>query len=295
MFSSILRTHLLAGVLLLRVGVPLHAQAPPPIAERQAEAEAAPVVGEAPAAPPKHSFARGFLKDEGRIWAAPFRRSTYDSRTLKYGLSFLALTGALIASDHKTADLLPNTFDQSIWSGRVSQIGAAYTLAGFSGATYLFGKATGDKHAAEAGLLALEAIGHTQLVVFGMKKITRRERPLANGNHGGFWQGGDSFPSGHSASVFATATVFSYEYRDHAAVPIAAYSVAALVSASRLSARKHWVSDIFVGSAVGFLLGRYVYRSHHDPTLPGRPVKSRLRLTPELDFGGRTASLYWKW
>ena len=96
----------------------------------------------------------------------------------KYGLPFLLISGALFATDHKTADLLPNTQDQTTWSGRVSQLGAAYSLAGFSGAIYLIGKATKDDHKKEAGFLSLEALGHAQLLALGLKAITQRERPL---------------------------------------------------------------------------------------------------------------------
>jgi hypothetical protein len=141
--------------------------------------------------------------------------ATIDSHTMKkYGLPFLLISGALIATDHKTADLLPNTENQTKWRGRVSQLGAAYSLAGFSGATYLIGKATKDEHKKEAGILGLEALAHTQVLVLGLKAITQRERPLDENPSGtGFWKGGDAFPSGHSASSFAVATVFAYEYR----------------------------------------------------------------------------------
>src|SRR5262245_45952245 len=83
------------------------------------------------------SLLRTFVGDEYQLWTSPFRGSNYDSHTMrKYGLPFLLITGALIATDHKTADWLPNTQDQTVWSGRVSQMGASYSLAGFSVATY---------------------------------------------------------------------------------------------------------------------------------------------------------------
>src|ERR1700730_11558578 len=104
-----------------------------------------------------------FLTDEVRIWTSPFRRDSYNWHTTKkYVIPFAIIAGALIASDRKTAVVLPNTSDQAAWSGRVSQLGAGYTLAGITGATYLIGKLGGDRHAQEAGLLGLEALGHTQ-------------------------------------------------------------------------------------------------------------------------------------
>jgi membrane-associated phospholipid phosphatase len=239
-------------------------------------------------------FAKKFAREEYRIWTSPFRRSSYQSHALtKYVLPFIAISGVLIGTDTRTADALPNTADQTKWSGRVSQLGAGYTLAGFSGLTAAVGQVIGDDHAKEAGLLALEALAHTQVIIFGVKQITNRSRPLETDQKGGFWKGGDSFPSGHAASSFAVASVFAYEYRDHVAVPIVAYSLASVISASRLSARRHWFSDIFVGGSTGFLLGRYVYKKHHDSGLPGSPVQRTDRWKPDVQIGGTGVALSW--
>lgn len=213
----------------------------------------------------------------------------------KYLIPFTLISAGLIASDRETAAFLPNTEDQTKWSGRVSQMGAAYSLAGFSGATYLIGKLAKDRHAQEAGILSLEALGHTQVVVFGLKQLSNRERPPDNISGTGFWGGGNAFPSGHAASVFAVATVYAYEYRHKIAVPITAYSLAGIISASRLSARRHWISDIFVGGSLGFLIGRYVYKSHHDPSLPGSPVRRASRMMPKIGVGGGSVQLAWQW
>jgi membrane-associated phospholipid phosphatase len=246
--------------------------------------------------PTRSGFVRDFFHDEYRMWTGPLRGGSYESHTMrKYGLPFLIITAGLIASDNKTANLLPNTESQAVWSGRVSQIGAPYTLAGMAGATWLIGKAAKDRHATETGWIGLDAIAHSQLLVFGLKEITQRQRPLATNPHGvGFWHSGDSFPSGHAAGAFALATVFAFEYHDHIAVPITAYSLASVVAVSRMSARRHWVSDIFVGSSLGFLVGRYVYKQHHDPTLPGSPGKRRAKLMPAVGFSGTSAALGWR-
>ena len=71
---------------------------------------------------------------------------------------FAIISTALIATDTRTADLLPNTRDQTRWSGRVSQLGSGYTLAGISGGMFLLGKASGNEHAGETALLALQAL-----------------------------------------------------------------------------------------------------------------------------------------
>lgn len=142
--------------------------------------------------------------------------------------------------------------------------------------------------------MGLEALGHTQIAVFAVKQITNRERPLDHDGRGSFWKGGNSFPSGHAASSFALATVFAYEDRDHIAVPIGAYSLAAVISASRLSARRHWVSDIAVAGSLGFLIGRFTYKRNHNPGLPGSPVTRAQRLIPHVGVSGSSVVLSWR-
>jgi membrane-associated phospholipid phosphatase len=238
-----------------------------------------------------HDFVGDFFHDEYRIWTGPFRRGSYSSHAMKkYGVPFILISGALIGTDRQTANWFPNTPNQVLWSKRVSQVGAPYTVAGISAGTYLIGRITGNRHAQETGFLSLEAVANSQFITLVLKEITQRQRPLQGVNHGGFWQGGSSFPSGHASGSFAVAAVFAYEYRDHIAIPITAYALATVVDISRMSAQQHWLSDIFVGSAVGFLTGRYVYKQHHDSTLPGS-LTSRLR--PHLDARAQGLGLYW--
>ena len=237
---------------------------------------------------------RQFASDELRIWTSPFRSKYYHSHAIKkYVVPFVLVVGTLIATDHKTAEILPNTVDQTVWSGRVSQVGAPYTLAGLSGATFLIGQFAGNEHAKEAGLLSLEALASTEVVAFAFKQLTNRQRPPATNGREGFWEGGDSFPSGHAAGAFSVATVFAYEYREHLAVPIVAYSLAGVVSASRLSAQRHWVSDIAAGATLGFLIGRFTYKRNHNPELPGSPVARSTRAIPNVGIAGSSVLLSW--
>ena len=238
-----------------------------------------------------------FFVDEYRMWTSPFRVSDYDSHTmLKYGFPFMAASAALIATDKRTTGAIPPSGSQTfIWSGRISQAGAPYTLAAATGALFLISKATHENHLSETGLLSLEALGHSQLIALGIKEMTQRERPMEPVQQDSFWEGGSSFPSGHSTGAFAVATVFAYEYGgQHIAVPIIGFSLASVVAASRVSGRQHWLSDVFVGSALGFLEGRYIYKRHHDPNLPGSEVRRVSRLIPAFDVGTSGGTLYWE-
>jgi membrane-associated phospholipid phosphatase len=64
-------------------------------------------------------------------------------------------------------------------------------------------------------------------------------------------------PSGHAASAFAVATTIAGQ-SSSAAVDILAYSLAALAGLSRIHDNKHWASDVFLGSAVGYFSARKI-------------------------------------
>jgi hypothetical protein len=42
-----------------------------------------------------------------------------------------------------------------------------------------------------------------------------------------------------------------------------------VVSASRITSKEHFPSDVLIGSVIGYLTSEYVYRKHHNPELPG--------------------------
>jgi membrane-associated phospholipid phosphatase len=72
-----------------------------------------------------------------------------------------------------------------------------------------------------------------------------------------------SFPSGHATLAFAAATVYAMEYKKTVWVPILAYGAASLISVSRITENKHWITDVFVGAALGYLTGRHVVNNYH--------------------------------
>ena len=136
-----------------------------------------------------------------------------------------------------------------------------------------------------------------------LKAITQRPRPREDSGSGTFFQGGYSFPSGHSTTAWSVATVIAKEYGNHRWVAIVAYGMASMVSVSRFTSRNHFLSDVLVGSAIGYGIGRYVCRTHHDPSIDGitTPVKkltsSKLfpSITPQFGMGSRTYGLSMRW
>lgn len=185
-----------------------------------------------------------------------------------------------MVTDHRAVTALPNTQSQVSISRHISQLGAPYTTFGIATGLYLFGTARDNNRLRETGLMATEALIHANLVMSVLKLASGRQRPLEGTGTGRFWSlGHESFPSGHAMAAWSLASVVAHEYSDNKFVPIAAYGLAGLVSASRIGARKHFPSDVLAGSVIGYLLGRYVYRTHE---ADAAHHALRTALTPEI-------------
>jgi len=175
-------------------------------------------------------------------------------------------TAALIATDRRTGDEIGEFHRQLNISRYVSYAGSDYGVGSVALTFYLVGRARHDERARETGLLGAEALIDSAIVVTVLKEITQRRRPLAAKGRSDFFDGGSSFPSGHAIEAWALATVIANEYHDHRLVQVGAYGIATAVSLSRFTGRKHYLSDVLVGSALGYGIGRYVYRAHHRKT-----------------------------
>jgi hypothetical protein len=90
-------------------------------------------------------------------------------------------------------------------------------------------------------------------VTGALKVAVGRVRPRDVATESDRWQpfsGQASFPSGHAAIAFATATALDRE--THAGwVPWVAYPLAGLVGWSRVRDDAHWTSDVVAGAALG--------------------------------------------
>lgn len=208
----------------------------------------------------EHEFFKNILRDQKAIWTAPFRVGRDDAKwLLPLGLG----TAALIATDRTTASGIAEFDDQLSASRWISYPGSTYGAAAVGGVFYLAGRAGHDARARETGLLSWEALVNSEIIVVSLKAITERRRPLAEHHRGDFFRVGTSFPSGHAIHAWSVATVIANEYSDHRSVQIAAYGIATAVSVARFTGEKHFLSDILVGSAIGYGIGRYVYHAHH--------------------------------
>lgn len=169
-------------------------------------------------------------------------------------------------------------------------LGKGVTLLSIAGGMSVYGALADKPHTLAVGLTGVKALVLSGLFTYTLKHLAQRHRPgadipsnprLWDGPFGGFHH--NSFPSGHASAVFALASVLASAYHDRLWVPITAYSLAGLVAVSRVYENKHWASDVVIGSAIGFFVGKFVYKS----TLKC-PRLALIPGTPAAGFNGLT-------
>jgi len=227
-------------------------------------------------------YLRGFISDTGRLVASPSRWDNTD--WLKAGV-FLGITAGLYSLDDEIRDWLQGC--RSNATDRISDLvrpfgEGVYTVPSL-GLFYLYGYLYSDKRAKRTALLGMESFIVTGLFTQTVKFTTHRHRPGAD-DSARTWDGPGfsttnlSFPSGHSSSAFAIATIIASEYRDKPLVPLLSYSIATLTSLSRVNDDKHWASDVFFGAGIGYFTARAIADIHSNKK------ERRLVLLPFVNY-----------
>jgi membrane-associated phospholipid phosphatase len=224
-------------VCILTGGVPAHAQAPAPTLITDIETPDATAIAPRADTP-------GF----GTV----FQETLTDFRRLPSKDTLAWLGGAAIAAT------IAHSFDRSTTSAlsgarsleRMFEPGKAFgghfQLAG-SLATLAAGRVSGSPTVTRVGADLVRAQLVSQALTVGVKVAARRTRP--DGTQ-------FSFPSGHTSATFATATVLQRDLGWK--VGLVSYGVATYVAASRIQERRHFLSDVAFGAAIGIVAGRTV-------------------------------------
>jgi membrane-associated phospholipid phosphatase len=173
------------------------------------------------------------------------------------------------ADDGLTAQLSTSGAVSGLKPGRV--IGGSLAQVGGAFATYGIGRLTKSPTVTAVGADLVRAQVLTQGITQAIKFTAGRTRPDGTVR---------SFPSGHTASAFATGTVLQRHFGWKVGIP--AYGLATYVAASRLSENRHYLSDVIFGATVGVLAGRQV---------TVRFGKTRFALTPQAVPGGAGIAL----
>lgn len=210
--------------------------------------------------PPKvdiKSLPKNLFIDQKDFWTAPFH---FSGKQWEWVVPSLALGGLLIKADNNIEKHVPTS--KSTVSHAVTASNAGVGVLAASGAgLFLLGHIQSDDQKRETGILAGEAAIGVLADTEVFKYAAGRERPFTGSGTGRFFVGGDSFPSEHSSVSWAIASVIAHEYPGPL-TQILAYGAAGGVSAARWAGQKHFASDVIIGAALGWYMGRQVYRTH---------------------------------
>lgn len=237
---------------------------------------------------PKTSIIKDNSSLQRRIWTSPFKMS-WGKAAIWGGLALT--TAILIKHDEAIFSAFQSYRNRNRWvydfSPIITESGGIMAF-GIGGLFCLSGWLSQNTYTLQTGSLALQAMIHSGFVSQVLKIVTGRRRPHAAAGQD-WWSGPpfmsnpppddiisgmNSFPSGHSTTVWSLATVISGRYPKFW-VGALSYSIATLGALSRVVEEKHWLSDTLIGAAIGYGIGRLVLRNHRrklqfSPVINGR-------------------------
>jgi membrane-associated phospholipid phosphatase len=218
---------------------------------------------------PDKAYFKSWLTDGRDIVTAPCRWNQ------RQWIAFTGVVGGtviLMTMDARIQQAVQNNLNH--FSGNVASYGlepwgsGVYTLPAL-GILYGVGAITKNDKARYTALKGAEAYLFGFFAAQVLKQLTHRHRPYQDEPpNPNIWEGpfkpisNSSFPSGHSTVAFAVATVVATSYSKTIWVPILCYSLAGLTAVSRIYQNDHWSSDVFVGSALGFAIGKTIINNH---------------------------------
>ena len=199
--------------------------------------------GGAPPAPPPQSSQ--VVSDLFRPLGRDMRGMLSRDNLFIAGIGGLGATAGAQFDNRATGFRWNPTLGSAMEPGKIA--GGFVAQAGGALAAYAIGRATDSPKVTSLGASLFRAQFVSQTTVQTIKFAVRRTRPDGTIL---------SFPSGHSASAFATASVLQAELGWKIGVP--AYGAAAWVAASRVHAKRHYLSDVIAGATIGIMAGRSV-------------------------------------
>lgn len=115
----------------------------------------------------------------------------------------------------------------------------------------------GEHHWVNSSIIYATSMAMVTGIVTAIKYTTLRKRPDGSTNN--------SFPSGHTATAFASAELLRKEYKDISPwIGLAGYVVATSVGVMRILNNRHYMSDVIAGAGIGILstnLSYYIYNN----------------------------------
>lgn len=185
-----------------------------------------------------------------------------------------AVTTLAFVYDDEIYDFVDGTFGNEKWntaSKCTDVFGEEYFILPTVALTYAVGAIGDHCRLKNMSLAALQSFVYAEVASAGLKVLTCRLRPSEVNSqqptvNSQTWLGpfksfkSTSFPSGHAMRSFALATTIAGFYPDKKWVGIVSYSLATMTSLGRVVSKEHWASDVIVGAALGYFIGRGVVK-----------------------------------
>ncbi|MBI5744419.1 MAG: phosphatase PAP2 family protein [Elusimicrobia bacterium] len=209
----------------------------------------------------KSGFVAETVSSAGSVLSSPLRLDAQSARWM----GALAAGGLLVYSyDGQLRHLARknrSSLNDDLASGLEKFGSGGYELGllgVYGGLCYIFNGDYGLRTAA----LAVQSFAAANAAGTLVKYSAGRARPYAGDGKRRFTPyrfktARTSFPSGHTTSAFAVASVFSARCASPV-VGISAYAIAAGTALQRVYDDKHWGSDVFAGAVLGTAVGRWI-------------------------------------
>lgn len=212
-----------------------------------------------PPPPTTETRAPGLFKDLGHDVKGLGSTSSVTWLGAGLAASLAALTVDDYVRDHFSDD--PGT-EEVFEAGEI--LGGVPVQAGTALVVYTLGKTLHRPVMAAVGADLVRGHLIAQAITQGIKFSVQRTRPDGTRR---------SFPSGHSSTTFATATVLHRYFGWKLGAP--SYALAAYVAASRVQSSKHYLSDVVFGATIGIVVGQAVTVGHSRTMFTPVPVVTR--------------------
>jgi membrane-associated phospholipid phosphatase len=197
------------------------------------------------ATPTAQNFSGGELK-LSRIPVVLGHNLTSNLFTRANLLPFLIGSAAALAIAPADQEISRSMYNHAHEFGDGGQLAGPIVTGSITGGAFLASRLIKNEHFRVFGYGLAQAFMINGILTQGIKYATHRMRPDQSAS--------DSFPSGHTSSAFAVATVVTNQYGKEWGIPL--YVFAGLVGVSRVEKGKHWPSDTIAGAALGYISGR---------------------------------------
>lgn len=195
----------------------------------------------------------GQFKDE---WSSPL----YSEQARPYLYTGAAITSVIILGRKSTFDKIQEDMAEEEPMGDLAvfgdYMGQLIPNLLYMGGMYWNNKSTNNPQSLRRSMLMLKTTFYSGLTTTLMKRIVNEKRP----------HGGDrlSFPSGHTTTAFAFASVVGLEHSKPWA--IGAYTLATIVGFSRMNDNAHYLHDVTFGATLGISYGVALYHIQQKET-----------------------------